>query len=161
MALDVPVFVVINKIDACSEKALKQTLSTIEFLLKSPGCGKIPLIVESDDDAVLAAQRFVEPRICPVFSISCVTGRNLDLLKKFLNVLPPLTNNNNEMNMQQLTEFRVDEVYLKKKPGHILAGMLMKGTIQEQEKLLLGPFELGEFIPIEVQTAQRYKGVRC
>lgn len=157
MALDVPVFVVINKIDACSEKALKQTLSTIEFLLKSPGCGKIPLIVETDDDAVLAAQRFVEPRICPVFLISCVTGRNLDLLKKFLNVLPPLTNNNNDINMQQLTEFRVDEVYFKKKPGHILAGMLMKGTIQEQEKLLLGPFELGEFIPIEVQTAQRYK----
>jgi hypothetical protein len=84
----------------------------------------------------------------------------LDLLKKFLNVLPPLTNNNNDINMQQLTEFRVDEVYFKKKPGHILAGMLMKGTIQEQEKLLLGPFELGEFIPIEVQTAQRYKGFK-
>lgn len=59
--------------------------------------------------------------------------------------------------MQQFTEFRVDEVYFKKKPGHIIAGMLMKGTIQEQEKLLLGPFELGEFLPVEIQTAQRYK----
>ena len=89
--------------------------------------------------------------------ISCVTGRNLDLVKKFLNVLPPLVNKkDNELNMQQHTEFRVDEVYFKKKPGHIIAGMLMKGTIQEQEKLLLGPFELGEFIPIEVQTCQRY-----
>lgn len=71
MALDVPVFIVINKIDACSDKALSQTLSTIEFLLKSPGCSKIPMIIESDDDAILAAQRFVEPRICPVFLISC------------------------------------------------------------------------------------------
>jgi GTPase len=158
MALDVPVFVVINKIDACSEKALQQTLSTIEFLLKSPGCGKIPMIIENEDDAILASQRFVDPRICPVFLISCVTGRNLDLVKKFLNVLPPLVNKkDNELKMQQHTEFRVDEVYFKKKPGHIIAGMLMKGTIQEQEKLLLGPFELGEFIPIEVQTCQRYK----
>jgi len=33
---------VINKIDACSDKALSQTLSTIEFLLKSPGCSKYP-----------------------------------------------------------------------------------------------------------------------
>lgn len=87
-----------------------------------------------------------------------MTGKNLDLLKKFLNVLPPLLNKKEaELKMQDLTEFRVDEVYFKKKPGHILAGMLMKGTVQEQEKLLLGPFEYGDFIPVEIQTAQRYK----
>ena len=59
--------------------------------------------------------------------------------------------------MQQLAEFRVDEVYFKKKPGHILAGMLIKGSIQEREQLLLGPFEYGDFVPVEVQTVQRYK----
>lgn len=71
MALDVPVIVVVNKIDACSDNALKQTLSTIEFLLKSPGCGKIPMMIHSDDDAILAAQRFDDPKVCPIFSISC------------------------------------------------------------------------------------------
>ena len=35
--------------------------------------------------------------------------------------------------------------------------MLYRGTIQEGEKLLLGPFEMGEFIPVEVQTVQRYR----
>jgi GTPase len=108
MALDVPVFVVINKIDACTEKALRQTLNTIEYLLKSPGCGKCPLIIENDDDAVLAAQQFTDPRVCPIFTISCVEGTNLNLLKKFLNVLPPSMNKKEEeYKMQQLTEFRV------------------------------------------------------
>jgi hypothetical protein len=32
----------------------------------------------------------------------------------------------NEIDMQKLPEFRVDEIYFKKKPGHILAGMLTK-----------------------------------
>jgi hypothetical protein len=150
MALEVRVFIVINKVDSCSPSVLDKTISTIEYLLKSPGCNKIPLMVETDDDAVLAAQNFVEPRICPIFTISCVEGTNLDKLKKFLNVLPPfMSKTKREDDMQQLPEFRVillvkfffirnqkkssfqlyeqvDEVYFKKKPGHILAGMLTK-----------------------------------
>lgn len=158
MALEVPIFVVINKIDTCSELGLEKTLETIEFLLKSPGCNKVPFVVHSDDDAVLAAQKFTEPNVCPIFTISCVEGTNLDKLKKFLNVLPPSTNYNNETVMQLEPEFRVDEIYYKKKVGNILAGTLLTGTIKEQEKLLLGPIgEFGDFIPVEVQTVQRYR----
>jgi len=44
-------------------------------------------------------------RICPIFAISCVNGRNLDLLLKFLNALPPLSNSNEkEKIIQALTE---------------------------------------------------------
>lgn len=108
MALNVPIFVVINKIDACSEKALNQTLNTIEFLLKSPGCGKIPMVIKNEDDAVLAAQKFLDPKICPVFTSSCVNGTNINLLKKFLNVLPPVANKKErESKIQDLIEFRV------------------------------------------------------
>lgn len=158
LALEVPVFVVINKIDACTDNGLEKTLQTIEFLLKSPGCGKIPLMVNNDDDAIFAAQQFTQPKICPIFTISCVEGTNIERLKKFLNVLPPLINKSNQQDtdIQHETQFRVDEVYFKKKVGHILAGMLVKGSIQEQEKLMLGPFEEGEFINVEVQTVQRY-----
>ena len=59
MALEVRVFIVINKTDCCSEKSLEQTVDKIEFLLKSPGCGKIPLLIKSIDDAMLAAQHFI------------------------------------------------------------------------------------------------------
>ena len=113
MALNVPVYVVVNKIDACTNKALRQTLSTLEFLLKSPGCNKIPLLVETEDDAVLAAQQFFDFKICPIFTISCVDGTNLNLLKKFLNILPPLMNKKEEeFKMQEHTEFRVKFISL-------------------------------------------------
>ena len=158
MALDVPVFVVINKIDSCTSKALRQLLDTIEFLLKSPGCCKVPLNVESEEDAILAAQQFTDYSVCPIFTISCVDGTNLSFLQKFLNFLPPAMNKKEEeYKMQQNTEFRVDEVYFKKKPGHILSGNLLRGTIKENERLLLGPFEMGDFIPVDIQTIQRYR----
>ena len=47
--------------------------------------------------------------ICPIFSVSSVTGRNLELLMKFLNILPPLhSSKERERNIQQLTEHQVE-----------------------------------------------------
>jgi len=44
-------------------------------------------------------------RICPIFAISCVNGRNIDLLLKFLNALPPISNGSErEKIVQALTE---------------------------------------------------------
>ena len=114
MALEVRVFIVVNKMDMCSESCLERTLNTIEFLLKSPGCGKIPIRVNTDDDAILAAQHFNQPRICPIFTISCVNGTNLDKLKKFLHVLPPhMDKLDRDHEIQQMPEFRVRRIFEK------------------------------------------------
>jgi GTPase len=46
--------------------------------------------------------------ITPIFTLSSVSGESLDLLKVFLNILPPLTNSKEQEElMQQLTEFQV------------------------------------------------------
>lgn len=51
---------------------------------------------------------FVSGSITPIFTLSSVSGENLDLLKVFLNILPPLTNSKEQEElMQQLTEFQV------------------------------------------------------
>ena len=46
--------------------------------------------------------------ITPIFTLSSVSGESLDLLKVFLNILPPLSNSKEQEElMQQLTEFQV------------------------------------------------------
>ena len=46
--------------------------------------------------------------ITPIFTLSSVSGVSLDLLKVFLNILPPLSNSKEQEElMQQLTEFQV------------------------------------------------------
>lgn len=59
MALRMPVLVVVTKEDLCSPTQVERTLAHLEELLKSPGCCKVPLRVNSDSDACTAAQKFI------------------------------------------------------------------------------------------------------
>lgn len=47
LALSVPVFVVVTKIDMCPPNVLNETLNHLFRVLKSPGCRKIPLLVSN------------------------------------------------------------------------------------------------------------------
>ena len=87
LALSVPVFVVVTKIDMCPPNVLQETLKLLVKILKSQGCRKVPVMVKTPDDVVLSATNFVSERLCPIFQVSNVTGQNLDLLKNFLNLL--------------------------------------------------------------------------
>lgn len=62
LALNVPVFVVITKIDMCPTNVLHDTIKLLVRILKSPGCRKIPVMVQSSDDVVLSATNFVSER---------------------------------------------------------------------------------------------------
>lgn len=62
LALNVPVFVVVTKIDMCPENVLHDTMKLLVRILKSPGCRKIPVIVHSEDDVIISATNFVSER---------------------------------------------------------------------------------------------------
>lgn len=62
LALSVPVFVVVTKIDMCPPNILQENLRTLVKILKSPGCRKVPVMVKSLDDVVLSATNFVSER---------------------------------------------------------------------------------------------------
>ena len=96
LALSVPVFVVVTKIDMCPPNVLQETLKLLVKILKSPGCRKVPVMVKSEDDVVLSATNFVSERLCPIFQVSNVTGENLPLLKMFLNLLSTRSPNTSE-----------------------------------------------------------------
>jgi len=117
ITLDVPVFVVINKIDLCSNTSIQQTIGCLTYLLKH-GNSSIklePYVLEKDEDLVKAAEMFVGKSICPIFAVSCVTGENINLLKKFLNILPPRLNNKEQERLSQLpVEYRVGFILIIK-----------------------------------------------
>lgn len=88
LALNVPVMVVITKIDICPPQILEQTITQITKILKSPGARKMPIFINNRDECVNTASQFVSQRITPIFQVSNVTGENLDLVRTFLNILP-------------------------------------------------------------------------
>ncbi|KAJ8263821.1 hypothetical protein GJAV_G00141670 [Gymnothorax javanicus] len=107
LALNVPVFVVVTKIDMCPANILQETLKLLQRLLKSPGCRKIPVLVQNKDDVIVTASNFSSERMCPIFQISNVTGENMDLLKMFLNLLSSRTSYSDD----QPAEFQIDDTY--------------------------------------------------
>ncbi|XP_028934630.1 GTP-binding protein 1 isoform X1 [Ornithorhynchus anatinus] len=151
LALNVPVFVVVTKIDMCPANILQETLKLLQRLLKSPGCRKIPVLVQSKDDVIVTASNFSSERMCPIFQISNVTGENLELLKMFLNLLSPRTSYREE----EPAEFQIDDTYSVPGVGTVVSGTTLRGLIKLNDTLLLGPDPLGNFLSIAVKSIHR------
>lgn len=86
VALSVPFFIVITKIDLVDSS---NTLQNLESFLKQVGSRRVPLVVNTMDDVITAGANQLKENVVPIFCVSSVTGAGLDLLTKFLYVLPP------------------------------------------------------------------------
>jgi GTPase len=152
IALGMPLFVVVTKVDKSSADQVAQTTQAIvDNLLAEKG--KVPLLVQSSSDVHTAAQHCREGKVAPVFHISCVTGHNLPLLQRFLYHIPvETTQHQHELLSQQPAEFHVDELFNVEGVGLVLGGILRRGVVQEGEVLLIGPMADGEFTRTAVRS---------
>lgn len=151
LALSVPLFVVITKIDMCPANILQETLKLLVKILKSQGCRKVPVMVRTADEVVLSATNFVSERLCPIFQVSNVTGQNLDLLKMFLNLLTTSVTGLDDLP----AEFQIDDSYSVPGVGTVVSGTCLQGVIKLNDVLMLGPDLLGHFQPIPVKSIHR------
>jgi len=167
LALNVPVFVVVTKIDMCPANVLENTMKTLKKILKSPACRKMPLDIHDGNDVVMAAHNFSSERICPIFRISNVTGENLDLLKSFLNLLTSRSSSlknvgsgnrsSTALQDQQGTRVEVllDDSFSVAGVGTVLSGTVLSGVLRQNSSLMFGPDSMGKFVQAEVRTLQR------
>ena len=151
LALSVPVFIVVTKIDMCPPNVLQDTLKILQKVLKSPGCRKLAYFVENMNDVITCAMNFTSERLCPIFQLSNVTGHNLPLLKAFLNLL----NTRMENFTDEPTEFQIDEIYSVPGVGTVVSGTCYKGRVQVNDTLLLGPDLIGQFRPVAIKGIHR------
>ena len=88
IALNVPLFVVVTKVDLCPEPVLKETMKQLTRLLKLPGARKQPYAIRDTHELMRVVQSFGKSAVTPVFSISSVSGVNVPLLRQFFNLMP-------------------------------------------------------------------------
>lgn len=108
LALNIPLIVVVSKIDMPPPEVLKQTKKQLEKVLKCKLANKLPVTIRSKDDihAVLADSTY---RAVPVFYTSAVTGQNIDLLHYMLSQAKPTRKWDAAINAP--AELRIDEVF--------------------------------------------------
>ncbi|CAF0825149.1 unnamed protein product [Adineta ricciae] len=151
LALGVPVFVVVTKIDMAPPNVLQETMKILQRILRSPGVRKIPLLVQNNDDVITCATNFTSERLCPIFQVSNVTGENLDLLKKFLNLLTTRM----DACLDEPAEFQIDDLYAVPGVGTVVSGTTLKGVIKLGDNLQLGPDPLGQFKSVQIRSIHR------
>lgn len=151
LALNVPVMVVITKIDICPPQILQQTITQLTRILKSPGARKIPIFIKNREDTIETATQFVSQRICPVFQVSNVTGESLDLVRTFLNILPHHGNYDAEAPF----EFHVNDTFSVPFVGTVVSGVVKSGVIHAGDAVLIGPDSLGQFTTTHIRSIER------
>ncbi|KAI9928206.1 hypothetical protein AWENTII_007905 [Aspergillus wentii] len=151
LALNVPVMVIVTKIDICPPQILQETLSQLNKILKSPGARKIPVFVKDMDETINTAAQFVSQRICPIFQVSNVTGQNLDLVRTFLNILP----HRGQYNPDAPFELLINDTFSVPHVGTVVSGVAKSGVIHAGDTVLVGPDSLGQFTTTTIKSIER------
>jgi GTPase len=151
LALNVPVMVVITKIDICPPNILQQTIIQLTKILKSPGARKIPVFISNRAECVTTATQFVSRRICPVFQVSNVTGANLDLVRTFLNMLP----HHGNYDADAPFEFHVNDTFSVPFVGTVVSGVVRSGAVHTGDAVLVGPDSTGAFAASKIRSIER------
>lgn len=151
LALNVPVMVVITKIDICPPHILEQTITQLTRILKSPGARKIPIFIKTHEETVQTATQFVSQRICPIFQVSNVTGECLDLVRTFLNILP----HHGHYDAEAPFEFHINDTFSVPFVGTVVSGVVKSGVIHAGDTVLVGPDSLGQFQTTNIRSIER------
>lgn len=137
LALKIPVFFVVTKVDICPEHVLKNTLQNLFSILKKPGVKKKPFLVRTLDDVLLCARNMNTDSLAPIVLTSAVTGMGLDLVRMFFNLIPQ--RQKWAERQRDLAEFVIDETFGVPGVGTVVAGTVKRGVIHANASLLLGP----------------------
>ncbi|TID13020.1 putative elongation factor tu gtp binding domain-containing protein [Venturia nashicola] len=151
LALNVPVMVVITKIDICPPQILEQTITQLSKILKSQGARKIPIFIRNREDCVNTATQFISRRICPIFQVSNVTGESLDLVRTFMNILP----HHGNYNIDAPFEFHVNDTFSVPFVGTVVSGIVKSGIVHSGDTVLVGPDSLGNFATTKIRSIER------
>lgn len=144
LALKIPIFIVVTKIDLAPEEIKKQTLDNLLKILKSSGAQKMPILIRDEDDLRVYSESILSSTVCPIFCVSSTLGDGIEKLRSFiasllsrseftkLQLKPDQPNSNK-------VEFLIDSVFNVKGVGLVASGVLISGTVKLGQTLMMGP----------------------
>jgi GTPase len=166
-ALNLPLFVAVTKVDMCPPNILQNTKRTLAKILRS--CGRMPFPVKdmSAVDTAIDNITHMYDRVTPVFTISCVSGQGIDLLRSFISKLrrnekryyEEIDRNDNDVVYDSHvpdTYYQIDSVYEVKGVGIIVGGTIRRGIIRlnDNNNLYIGPDRNGIFHHINIRSME-------
>ena len=153
LALKLPFYVVVTKTDMVDKVVLEKTLSDLGAILRTPAVNRKPIVVKSHGEVEAVAETLASGKICPIFTVSCVTGDNMDNLTRFMYLLktrvaadPRIGSTNAPVELDIHERFTVQGV------GLVVSGTLTSGTVKVGQTLLCGPDKNKKFRAVTVKS---------
>jgi GTPase len=157
MALKIPFFIVVTKIDLAPQQVYLDTLTKLCAIMRSPHCGRMPIVVDKDTNL---SKIIPDETICPIFSVSSVSpGVGIEQLKHFMYLLP-LTDIFNEDPSSKIpgsledhieSQFMIDSAYNVTNVGLVVGGTITKGQLDVGHTFMMGPDKQGHFKPVVIK----------
>lgn len=148
VALKIPIFIVITKIDISPSHKLERIVKRICKIMSSNAAGNLKCQIIKEEDSIDSLNNFAEKNICPIFLTSNTKGTNLNNLKNFVY---SLKNNHIWNTNSNKTVFTIDDSFKVKGIGLVLSGTVKEGSIEIDQKYLMGPFN-GEFKQVTIKS---------
>lgn len=153
LALKIPFFVVLTKVDMCPDNIYKETLESLMKILKSGGVNRKPMMVKTNQDVTFGAENLWSDRICPVFSCSSVNLDGIDKLTRFISLLTNRNKTNKLIrSVDSPVQFDIRRHFMVAGVGICISGTVRGGTIKMSSVLMLGPDKTNGFKPVVVKS---------
>lgn len=156
-AFKIPFCIVVTKMDLVSTDSTVQSLVNILMEFNSQS---VPTIINSKEDLDMFNKENDE--MVPIFTVSNVTGKGLDLVQQFLYILSPNVNKvEKERLEQEPAEFHIDEIFKVAEVGTVVGGLLVRGIIEEKLKMKIGPGPDGDFHSVGIVKSVHRNKAPC
>lgn len=150
LALKLPLFLVITKIDIAVERKLENIQKKLANIFKHPIAGrkKIEKIDNSNIDALIQNYTPNYDKV-PLFLVSNTEGTNINNLRRFISSLKPNTDFGSSE--QESSTFVIDDRFRIKGIGIVVSGIVKEGKISKDNTCYIGPFN-GKFKKVAIKS---------
>jgi GTPase len=153
LALKIPFFIVLTKIDMCPDNIYKETTETLMAILKSGNVNRKPIMVKTEEEIQISAKGLGTDKICPIFRVSSVTNDGVPELTKFMGLLKSRNKTNKLIKSpSDPVQYDINENFMVSGVGIVVSGIVKGGTIKNNTHLLLGPDKANGFKPVIVKS---------
>lgn len=154
LALEIPFFLVITKIDMVAPEILKKTIKTLSKLLTCSAVNKKPMLVNYDnpDELDVAVKALKSSKVCPIFKVSNVTNLGIPELSQFFYKLDNRDGIKELGKFSDTVEFDIHDKFTVTGVGLVVSGLLKSGKIETGQNLFLGPDKYNHFKMVQVKS---------
>merc|ERR1711976_161355 len=154
VASNIPVIIVMTKVDRASSLAFQSTKREIQAILREVGLR--PFAIRNSKDVATVFDKVAAMTLTPIVAVSNVSGEGLNLLNELFAL--PQRRQHSKKQRSKPFEFLVEEVFHVTGVGTVLSGFVTRGEYKKGEALHIGPLKNGKtlhnVVPKSMHVAQ-------